>query len=379
MRNYEHPEGEEKMSDRKEAGSSRGDVVVVDDMEDSIEMVKAILLPRGYTVRGFTDGASALAYCKANPPELILLDINMPGMNGYEICKIIKADPSLKDIPVMFVSGLSDERSIVTGFEYGSVDYVEKPFRISEFVARVEAHLKIYRMRKELEAYAHHLEFIVQQKVKELTQAYKATIFAMARLAEYRDDETGRHLERVREYSRLLAERMIRRGHYSMVTPRFVENIFEASPLHDIGKVAIPDSILLKPGRLTEEEKEIMKQHTVIGAKALSEVYKMHPGNEFIAMGIEIAMSHHERWDGKGYPQGLSGTSIPLSARIVALSDVYDALRSRRPYKDPMPHSEAVRIILSEKGTHFDPLLVDTFLELEGEFREIAERLSDED
>ncbi|SFM49718.1 response regulator [Thermodesulforhabdus norvegica] len=359
-------------------GRPAGEIVVVDDMKESLEMITTLLSRRGYSVRGFTDGVSALAYCKENPPDLVLLDINMPGMNGYEVCRSIKQIPTLRDVPIIFVSGLHEEGNIVAGFESGSVDYVEKPFRTNELLARVETHLKIHRMKRELEAYSHHLEFLVRQKVEELTQAYKATIFAMAKLAEYRDDATGHHLERVREYSRLLAEQLARMGHYSeVVTPRFIENIFEASPLHDIGKVAIPDSILLKPGRLTDEEMEIMKQHTVIGASALRDVLRMHPKNEFIAMGIEIAMSHHERWDGMGYPAGLAGDSIPLAARIVAVSDVYDALRSRRPYKAPLPHSNAVGIILAEKGTHFDPLVIDAFVEIQNEFERIAERLSD--
>jgi putative two-component system response regulator len=253
------------------------------------------------------------------------------------------------------------------------VDYIAKPFRTNELIARVETHLKLYRTQKELELYSNHLEKLVQQQVSKLTEAYKATIFAMAKLAEYRDDDTGQHIERVRLYAKTLAQQLAETGPYKNdITDVFVERIFEASPLHDIGKIAIPDAILLKPGRLTAEEMEIMKLHTVIGASVLKDVYSKYPHNEFIAMSIDIAMSHHERWDGKGYPQGLKGDNIPLSARIVAIADVYDALRSKRPYKNPLSHEAAVKIILEEKGEHFDPYLVDAFLEKHKIIEEIS-------
>jgi putative two-component system response regulator len=201
----------------------------------------------------------------------------------------------------------------------------------------------------------------------------------MAKLAEYRDDDTGRHIDRVRLYAKVLAQSLYESGIYGeSVTQAFVESIFEASPLHDIGKIAIPDSILLKPGRLLPEEMEIMKRHTVIGASMLREVQEKCGSNEFIAMSIEIAMSHHERWDGKGYPEGLRAADIPLSARIVAIADVYDALRSKRPYKAPMPHERALDIIASEKGKHFDPYVVEAFMKQAQTIQQISESLGNE-
>jgi len=356
--------------------SFKGNILVVDDTKENLDMLTTLLSLHGYLARPVPNGEMALKACEIDPPELILLDINMPGMNGYEVAKRLKENPQLREIPIIFVSGLHEEKSILQGFKVGSVDYVAKPFRINELIARVETHLKLYRTQKELELYSNNLEKLVQQQVSKLTEAYKATIFAMAKLAEYRDDDTGQHIERVRLYARTLAQQLAEKGPYKNdINEVFVERIFEASPLHDIGKIAIPDAILLKPGRLTVEEMEVMKLHTVIGASVLKDVYSKHPYNEFIAMSIEIAMSHHERWNGKGYPQGLKGEDIPLSARVVALADVYDALRSKRPYKNPISHEAAVKIILEEKGEHFDPYVVDAFWEKHKIIEEISKTI----
>jgi len=351
----------------------KGNILIVDDTKENLDMLTALLSLYGYLARPAPNGEMALKACKMDPPELILLDINMPGMDGYEVARRLKENPKLREIPIIFVSGLHEEKNILQGFKVGSVDYIAKPFRTNELIARVETHLKLYRTQKELELYSNHLEKLVQQQVSKLTEAYKATIFAMAKLAEYRDDDTGQHIERVRLYAKTLTQQLAETGPYKNdITDVFVERIFEASPLHDIGKIAIPDAILLKPGRLTAEEMEIMKLHTVIGASVLKDVYSKHPHNEFVSMSIEIAMSHHERWNGKGYPQGLKGDNIPLSARIVAIADVYDALRSKRPYKNPLSHEAAVKIILEEKGEHFDPHLVDAFLEKHKTIEEIS-------
>ncbi|MEJ5299973.1 MAG: two-component system response regulator [Thermodesulforhabdaceae bacterium] len=354
----------------------KGNILVVDDTKENLDMLTSLLSLQGYLARPVPNGEMALKACEIDPPELILLDINMPGMNGYEVARRLKENPALKNIPIIFVSGLHEERNILQGFKFGSVDYIAKPFRINELLARVETHLKLYRTQQELELYSNHLEKLVHQQVSKLTEAYKATIFAMAKLAEYRDDNTGHHIERVRLYVKTLAQQLAEKSPYKdVITDTFIERIFEASPLHDIGKIAIPDAILLKPGRLTPEEMDIMKLHTVIGASVLKDVYSKHTSNEFVAMSIEIAMSHHERWDGKGYPEGLKGEQIPLPARIVALADVYDALRSKRPYKDPMSHEKALEIIQSEKGGHFDPHVVDAFLEKHTVIEEISETL----
>lgn len=224
------------------------------------------------------------------------------------------------------------------------------------------------------------LEQKIQEQLRSLAAAQLAVIFSMSKLAESRDTDTGLHLERVREYSRILALELARRNHVAEANPEeFVELVYRASPLHDIGKVAIPDSILLKPGKLTPEEFEVMKTHPECGAKTLRQVAAQYPENRLVSVGIEIAESHHEKWDGTGYPQGKSGLGIPLSARIVAVADVYDALTSRRPYKEPFPPERARQLIVEGRGAHFDPMIVDAFLAVEPEFLAVARSLGDAD
>jgi putative two-component system response regulator len=266
----------------------------------------------------------------------------------------------------------------VRAFSGGGVDYVPKPFQAEEVLARVRTHLTLRRMRWELERYNLHLEELVREKVKEISDSQLATILALSRLAESRDDDTGRHIERTRTFCRLLAEGLRDHLRYAeRIDEAYLENIFYAAPLHDIGKVGIHDSILLKPGRLTPEEFEIMKTHTVIGARTLQAARDQYPGNAFLNMGIAIARSHHERWDGTGYPDGLAGEDIPLAGRIMALADVYDALRSKRPYKPAFSHEKSRDIILGEAGKQFDPFLVEMFKDLEVEFAEIREKMGD--
>jgi putative two-component system response regulator len=320
----------------------------------------------------------ALKAARENAPDLILLDIMMPEMDGFEVCGRLKADAALKEIPVIFISALDDVTNKVSAFSGGGVDYVPKPFQAEEVLARVRTHLTLRRMQRELERHNLHLEELVREKVKEISDSQLATILALSRLAESRDDDTGRHIERTRTFCRLLAERLCDHPRYAAsINEAYLENIFHAAPLHDIGKVGIPDRILLKPGRLTPEEFEIMKAHTVIGARTLQAARSRYPGNAFLNMGIAIAHSHHERWDGSGYPDGLAGEDIPLAGRIMALADVYDALRSKRPYKPAFSHEKSRDIILAEAGKQFDPVLVETFKGLEVKFAEIREKMGD--
>ncbi|MGC8719151.1 MAG: response regulator, partial [Thermodesulforhabdaceae bacterium] len=259
----------------------KGNILVVDDTKENLDMLTTLLIHHGYLARPVPNGEMAIKACELDPPDLILLDINMPGMNGYEVAKRLKQDPELQEIPIIFVSGLHNEKNVVQGFESGSVDYITKPFRLHELMARIEVHLKLYRTQKELRFYTHHLETLVRQQVSKLTESYKATIFAMAKLAEYRDDDTGKHIDRVRLYAKVVAQQLYDSGIYDqIITPSFIESIFESSPLHDIGKIAIPDAILLKPGRLLPEEIEVMKRHTVIGASVLREVQAKCGSNE---------------------------------------------------------------------------------------------------
>lgn len=355
------------------------DIVIVDDLPDNLRLLVGILSDNDYVLRTLSGGALALQAIERRKPDLILLDISMPEMDGFEVCRRLKRDPRFNDIPIIFISALSDTDSKVRAIREGGVDYITKPFQVEEVTARIETHLHLKSLREELRDRNENLEKMVEEKVQELTAAQNATIRAMTKLAEARDDDTGVHIERIRIFCKMLAQELRKNPDYSgLINDEFVENLFQASPLHDIGKIAIRDSILLKPGKLDPEEFEIMKTHTLIGTSNLEEVQKEYPKNSFISMGIRIARSHHERWDGSGYPDGISGTDIPLSARIMSLADVYDALRSNRVYKKAYDHEKASRIILEGRGTQFDPAVLDAFITLEADFKSIRDRMGDD-
>jgi putative two-component system response regulator len=310
------------------------------------------------------------------PPDLILLDINMPDMNGYDVFEILKADEKLRELPVIFISALSDAVDKVKAFSFGGIDYITKPFQFEEVLARVETHLKLHYLQIELEEHNKKLEELVLAQVREISESQMATIFAMAKLSESRDDDTGLHLERVQNLCRILSMQLASKPEFkTRINHYFIEEIFHASPLHDIGKVAIPDDILLKPGKHTKEEFEIMKKHAVLGAETLQQVRQKYPNNSFINMGIDIAHFHHERWDGSGYPEGLSGENIPLCARIMSIVDVYDALRSKRCYKNSVSHEESIDIIIKGSGTQFDPNLIEGFRKIHDSFRKITDEM----
>jgi putative two-component system response regulator len=353
-------------------------IMVVDDTPENLALLQEMLQMQGYRVVVFPGGELALTAARKNPPDLILLDIMMPGMDGYEVCRQMKADETLKEIPVLFLSALSGTADKVKAFSVGAVDYITKPFQFEEVRARVQTHLRLRALQLELEKHNRQLEQLVEEKVREISDSQMATILALAKLAESRDEETGQHIERTQTFCRILAERLRGNPRYAQsLDDTYINNIFHAAPLHDIGKVGIPDSILLKPGKLTPEEFEVMKTHTTIGARTLQAVRSKYPRNAFLNMGIAIARSHHEKWDGTGYPDGLVGEDIPLSARIMAVADVYDALRSKRPYKEALPHEKACEIIIAESGKHFDPAVVEAFTALESEFAAIREQMSD--
>lgn len=352
-------------------------IMVVDDTPANLKLLEEMLQGRGYRVVQFPRGAMALKAAAKNPPDLILLDIMMPEMDGFEVCRQLKADENLKDIPVLFISALDGTNDKVKAFAAGGVDYVSKPFHDAEVLARVETHLKLQRVQRELEKHNVQLESLVREKVKEIADSQMATIIAISKLAEHKDEETGQHVERTRTFCRILAEKLWENNHYSeRITDAFIEDIYRAAPLHDIGKVGIADNILLKPGKLTPGEFEIMKTHTTIGSTTLQEVQRRYPNNAFINMGISIARSHQEKWDGSGYPDGLVGENIPLSARIMAMADVYDALRSKRPYKEAFTHEKSCRII-KEDDSHFDPAIAEAFFAVESEFAKIREHMDD--
>lgn len=346
-------------------------IMVVDDTKENLHFLHQVLSKEGYRVKVFPRGDLALTSAKNDPPDLILLDINMPGLDGYRVCEILKKTEELKDIPVIFFSGLKDVDSVVQAFEKGGVDYISKPFHVKEIQIRVETHLRLRFLQKQQEEYSHRLEDLVEKKVQEISNSQKATILALAKLTESRDYETGNHVERVSSFSSLIAKRLLERNGMNKHLKLFLQDIHYAAALHDIGKVSIPDAILCKKRRLEKEEFELIKTHTTMGAETLEEINKHYPNNSMIEMGVHIAKYHHERWDGKGYVAGLKGEEIPLSARIVALADVYDALRSKRPYKKPFSHKRALEIIYEEKGAHFDPVIVDAFRDAEGDFSKV--------
>ena len=347
-------------------------ILIVDDVPENLQLLSGMLTNKGYKVRPVLSGKLALKLAHSNPPDLILLDITMPEMSGYEICAQLKSNPSLKDIPVIFISGLAETEDKVRAFEAGGVDYITKPFKVQEVQARVDSHLRLRFLQKEVEQYNSSLHDMVQAQVKEISDSQMATIFALAKLAESRDDETGKHLDRVRLKCGLLATWLRENSLYKeQISEQFIETILCTSPLHDIGKVGIPDAILLKPGKLTPEEFEVVKRHTVIGAETLEAVRQMYPQNSLIQMGIEITRQHHEKWDGSGYPDGRAGEQVSLAARIMAVSDVYDALRSNRAYKPAYPQEETCRILLEGNGSHFDPMVIEAFRHLQDRFDEI--------
>lgn len=347
-------------------------IMVVDDTPANLEILEELLSGKGYQVLSFPNGDMALRSAEQDPPDLIFLDIMMPQIDGFEVCRRMKSVEKLRDIPVIFISALDDTANKVKALLNGGVDYVTKPFQEEEVFARMETHLNLSRAKKELERYNHHLKELVQEKVRQITDSQMATLTALSKLAEFRDETTGKHIDRTRHYCRMLATKLgVDSPYADSITQSFIHDIYYSASLHDIGKVGIPDNILLKPGKLLPEEFEIMKTHVTIGALTLQKVLEQYPQNSFVNMGVLLTKYHHEKWNGKGYPEGLSGENIPLPARIMALADVYDALRSRRSYKEGLTHEEAVNIIFKESGQSFDPVIVDAFLALSSDFADV--------
>jgi len=356
------------------------DILVVDDTPANLEVLVGALKGRGHRVRPVLCGRLALETARRKPPALVLLDINMPDMNGYEVCAEFKKDPRLAEIPIIFLSANTSTEDKVQAFAAGGVDYVTKPFQVDEVHARVEAHLKIRRLQAELHQHNHQLERLVEDQVREISDSQIATILALAKLSEYRDADTGNHIVRVQRYCRALAEHLARDGIFgAAIDDHFVENLFHASALHDIGKVGIPDGILLKARTLTSNESRIMKTHSAIGASTLEAVMASYPKNLLVRMGVQVARSHHERWDGTGYPDGLSGEAIPLAARILIVADQYDALRNKRPYKPAFDAAKTYAILVEGDGRsdprHLDPRVLAAFKTIAEDFEEIHEEL----
>ena len=359
--------------------AARATILVVDDTPDNLTLMSS-LLKDDYKVKVANGGEKALRIAQAeNPPDLILLDIMMPVMDGYEVLDRLKHEPRTQDIPVIFLTAKAEIEDERKGLELGAVDYITKPISPPIVLARVKTQLSLKAAADFLRDKAKFLEEEVAKRTREVRAIQDVTILAMASLAETRDSDTGGHIRRTQHYVRALAEQLKTHPRFAWyLTEANIALLFKSAPLHDIGKVGIADRILLKPGHFDDQEFEIMKSHTQLGFDAIAHAEKaLGTDVEFLSMAKQIALSHQEKWDGSGYPEGLSGDDIPIPARLMAVADVYDALISRRVYKDGMAHEKAVQIIAEGKGAHFDPDMVDAFLQIHEEFHAIAKRFED--
>ena len=354
-------------------------VLIVDDAPENLRLLAEVLKRGGLVPRPVTSGRLAIEAAVADPPDLVLLDVRMPEMSGVDVCRWFKQHERLRSIPIIFLSGLQGTDDKVEAFRAGGVDYISKPFQNQEVLARIKTHLRLRQLQMETVSHTMQLEQRVAEQVKAVTASQMATIFALAKLAEARDDDTGGHIERVQTFGRVLAEQMRQmRLRVTQLTTEFIDNLYQTASLHDIGKVGAPDAILLKPGKLTTEEFAEMKKHCALGANTLAAVLERHPDNQFLRMGVAVARSHHEKWDGSGYPDGLKGAAIPLAARIVALADFYDALTSKRCYRPAFSHEDACGMIQEGSGTHFDPDVVAAFRADKDKFRCIRQQMQDQ-
>ncbi len=330
-------------------------VMIVDDDPIALEMLANFLQVAGYNVELASNGKEALEKMRHYAPRIVISDVDMPEMNGVELCRAIRNRQSIQYTYLILLTSHSDSDSVLLGLDAGADDYLSKPFRHEELRLRLEGGRRLLTL-----------------------EGRDMMIFSLAKLAESRDQDTGTHLERIREYSKVLATELMSWPKFEhVVDAQFVELIYLTSPLHDVGKVGIPDSVLLKPGKLTPDEFEVMKRHTLIGGETLSASAQAYPEASFLKMALDIALKHHERWDGTGYPFQLKGEDIPLSARIVAVADVYDALTTKRVYKPAFTHETAADIIYKSRGSHFDPDLVDAFAKVEEQMRCIRYELDE--
>lgn len=355
----------------------RNTIMIVDDTEMNI-IILVDALKEDYNLIIASKGLEAIEILKEEKPDLILLDIMMPKMNGYEVLNKFKQNPMLEYIPVILLSAITDCDFKTKGFSLGAVDYITKPFEIVEVKARIKTQLRLEEVRLILENKKFGLEEKVKERTNLLERTNSAAIYCLAALAETRDPDTGEHIKRTQKYIRELALELQNNGKYkNIITNEYINLLYKSAPLHDIGKVGVKDNILQKPGKLSSEEFEEMKKHTIYGGQSLTVGIKELGEDSFLTLAKEIALTHHEKWDGSGYPKGLSKEEIPLSGRLMALSDVYDALVSKRIYKAALTHAQAKKIILDGKKSHFDPDIVDAFIKKEDAFIRIMEEFKD--
>jgi putative two-component system response regulator len=327
-----------------------------------------------YAVFPIPSGEKLFMLLEKITPALILLDIEMPEMNGYEVIKKLKANEKTADVPVIFLTSKSDPGSELEGLSMGAIDYISKPFSPPLLEKRIENHLLMAEQKKKLREYNENLQQKVQKKTRQVEGLQNSILNTIAELVEFRDNVTGGHIERTQNYLKLLIDLTLAENIYKdEILSWDLQFLIPSAQLHDVGKIHISDTILNKPGKLTPEEFEIMKQHAAFGEAAIESIMRTTSENYFLHNAKIFAGSHHEKWDGSGYPRGLKQLDIPLQGRLMAIADVYDALIALRPYKKPMSAAQAEQIILEGRGAHFDPVLVDAFKELAPKFAEIAE------
>lgn len=342
------------------------DILVVDDDPAVQRMMRRILGRAGHNVMVADGSRQAFDLLAGNLPELIVLDLSLPYIDGFEVATRLKSDVRTREIPIIVFTGLSSSRNHIKAMDLGVNDFLSKTAEPEEILARIRSHLRIKQLNDQLSAYHSSLEKTIALKTSQLKDASLEVIWRLTAASEYRDNETGAHIQRMSQYSAAIARRM-------GLPAKTADAILYAAPMHDIGKIGIPDRILLKPDKLDAEEWEIMKKHTIIGANIL-EASKIG----FVRLGATIALLHHEKWDGSGYPRGLSGNQIPIVGRIVSVADVFDALTSKRPYKKIFSVEESLRMIAEGRGKHFDPKVVDAFFDIHDEIVQIKSRYQDE-
>ncbi|MDD7403857.1 MAG: response regulator [Butyribacter sp.] len=350
--------------------NGRANILIVDDVPANLVLLSEMIKELGYIPRPVVSVKQAQLAIEKKMPNLILLDISMPDITGFEYCTMLKADVKTRDIPIIFISALDSVDDKVRGFKLGAVDYISKPFEKEELTVRLATHLKLYQMQQELESYNHRLHKMVNDQIQMVTREQKNILRALASLIEAKGDESGTHISMIGANSRLLAMSLQLSPKYEKeITTSFIEEIELASQLHDLGFIAINDTILFKREELTAAEWEVLKTHAEIGAKQLEEIYEQGSKNDFMKMAIDIARYHHENWDGSGYPRGLSGTDIPLAARIVKILDCYDVLNRDRCYRNAFSLEESLEIMKRETGRQFDPEIMEIFSKVQKQMK----------
>lgn len=353
-------------------------ILIVDDSETDRLIIRTIL--KDYELTEACDGLEAMRILKNNNEiDLIILDLNMPKMNGFEVLIELKKNPSLAKISTIILTNYDESENEIKGLDLGAVDYIRKPLNMQSLRKRIDVHVKLRNIQKSVENYNEILEEEVFERTQELITTRDITIDALIGLLEVRDIESSNHTKRTQSMIKLISEYLSKKSEYKdILTEDYIMELYKTAPLHDIGKVGIPDNILLKPGKLDFEEFEIMKKHTTFGVEALSYNSKNGQIPSFIKTSIEIAGTHHERFDGSGYPNGLKGKEIPISGRLMAIVDVYDALTSKRVYKPAFEHEYALELIRNESGKQFDPEIVEVFMEIEDKILEIVKKFNPE-